>query len=113
MRLDFRTLARAISTLVVLCVLSLGMGLHASAQHRGRDWGRSHNRGRHLGWTRGRRVGQNRRNNSAWRRMVRRDRRNERRTLRRERRIERRSDWNNGRNRQTARYGQSGAWRRR
>ena len=113
MRLDFRTLSRAISTLVVLCVLFLGMGLDTPAQNRGGDWGRSHNRGRHLGWTRGRRVGQYQRDNSAWRRTVRRDRRVERRTLRRERRIERRSDWSNGRNRQTTRYRQSGAWRRR
>lgn len=113
MRLDFRTLSGAISTLVVLCVLFLGTGLDASAQNRGRGWGRSHNRGRHLGWTRGRRVGRYRRDNSAWRRMVRRDRRHERRALRRERRIERRSDWNNGRNRQTTRYRQAGAWRRR
>jgi len=67
------------------------MGLDTSAQNRGRDWGRSHNRGRHLGWTRGRRVGQNRRDDgSTWRRLVRRDRRNERRTLRRQRRLERR-----------------------
>jgi hypothetical protein len=116
MRLDFRTLSGAISTLVVLCVLFLGMGLDASAQNRGRDWGRSHNRGRHLGWTRGRRVGQYRRDDndrSNWRRLVRRQRRDERRTLRRQRRYERRSNWNNDRNQQTTRYGQSGAWRRR
>jgi hypothetical protein len=92
MRVEFRTLKRVMSTLVVLCVLFIGMGLDASAQRRGRDWGRSHNRGRHLGWTRGRRVGQNRRDDgSTWRRLVRRDRRQERRMLRRERRSDRRS----------------------
>jgi hypothetical protein len=93
MRIDFRTLKRAISTLVVLCVLFLGMGLDVSAKdhgrkwgrghERGRSWGRSHNRGRHLGWTRGRRVGQRRRDDgSIWRRLVRRDRRVERRQRR-------------------------------
>ncbi len=114
MRFEIRTPLRAISTLVVLCVLFLGMGLDtASAQDRGRNWGRSHNRGRHLGWTRGRRVGPNRRDDSNWRRMMRRDRRLERRTLRRQRRLERRSNWNNGRNWQTTRYRQTGNWRRR
>ena len=107
MRFEIRTLSRAISTLVVLCVLLLGTGLNASARQRGRDWGRSHNRGNHYGWTRGRRVGQYRRDNLIMRRMARRDRRAERRTLRRERRIERRSDW------RTNRYRQSGTWRRR
>jgi hypothetical protein len=106
MRVEFRTVSRAISTLVVLCVLTLGMVVEASAQRRGRDWGRSHNRGNHYGWTRGRRVGQNRRDN--WRRMVRRNRRFERRQLRRHRRFERRSNWNN----RTSRYRQTGNWRR-
>jgi hypothetical protein len=90
MRTEFRTLKRAISTLVVLCVLLVGAGLEASAYQRGRDWGRGHNRGRHLGWTRGRRTGQYR-DESLLRRLARRDRRAERRTLRRQRRIERRS----------------------
>ncbi|MBV9928777.1 MAG: hypothetical protein JOZ96_27425 [Acidobacteria bacterium] len=98
--------------LVVLCVLTLGMVVDASAQRRGRDWGRSHNRGNHYGWTRGRRVGQNRRDDSNWRRMARRDRRFERRQLRRERRIERRSDWNNRRDWRTSRNRQTGNWRR-
>jgi hypothetical protein len=115
MRLGFRTLSKVISTLVVLCVLVLGMGLEASAQQRGRNWGRSHNRGRHLGWTRGRRVGQYRRddNRSTWRRMVRRDRRDDRRTLRRYRRHERRTSWDNNQNRQGTRFRQSSRWRNR
>ena len=111
MRFDFRTLSRAISTLVVLCVLFVGMGLDVSAhdrgRNRGRNWGRSHNRGRHLGWTRGRRVGQNRRdNNSRWRRLIRRDRR-------RDRRYDRRTYFNDGRNLRRERYRQSGYWRNR
>ena len=103
MRFDFRTLSKAISTLVVLCVLFLGMAIDTSAQRRGRDWGRSHNRGRHLGWTRGRRVGQFRRddNNRRWRRHMRRDRRDDR---RRYRRFDRRSNWNDRRDWQSARW---------
>ena len=91
MKVEFRTLKRAIGTLVVLCVLFVGTALDASAHQKGRNWGRSHNRGRHLGWTRGRRVGQYRRNDdgSIWRRLARRDRRSERRTLRRQRRYDR------------------------
>ena len=109
MRFEFRTLKRGISTLVVLCVLFLGMGLDTSAQNRGRDWGRSHNRGRHLGWTRGRRVGQYRRddNNSTWRRMVRRDRRDDRRQFRRQRR----SNWDGRRDWQRSSFRQSARWR--
>lgn len=95
MRVEFSTLKRVMSTLVVLCVLFIGMGLDASAQRKGRDWGRSHNRGRHLGWERGRRVGQHRREDgSTWRRVVRRNRRNER----RQRRMERRSTMTGDRN---------------
>ncbi len=107
MRFEFRTVSRAISMLVVLCVLVVGMSLDASAYQRGRSWGRSHNRGRHLGWTRGRRVGQHRRdddNNRRWRRQMRRDRRYERRQLRRERRYERRSRWDGRRDWQRSRY---------
>ncbi len=91
MRTEFRKLARAISTLVVLFVLVFGASLDAWAQGRSR-WGRSHNRGRHLGWERGRRVGQTRRNNIRYRRALRRERRQDRRELRRERRRERRHD---------------------
>jgi hypothetical protein len=109
MRVEFRTLTRAISMLVVLFVLVFGASMEASAQGNSR-WGRSHNRGRHLGWTRGRRVGLNRRvddnNRSRWRRMIRRDRRDDRRTLRRERRYERRSSWDNNQNRQWPRLRQ-------
>ncbi|HJQ30976.1 MAG TPA: hypothetical protein VJ866_02285 [Pyrinomonadaceae bacterium] len=82
MRSQFRTLARAISTLVVLFVLVFGAGLDALAQGNSR-WGRSHNRGRHLGWYK-----QRRRNNTNWdwRRAQRRDRRFDRREVRRDRR---------------------------
>jgi len=117
MRVEFRTLKRAISTLVVLCVLFLGMVFDASAQDRGRNWGRGHNRGRHLGWERGRRVGQHRRNDDndrrRWRRHMRRDRRYERRQLRRQRRFDRRSNWDGRRDWQRSRFRQSGYWRNR
>ncbi|HEY0172086.1 MAG TPA: hypothetical protein VGB98_13770 [Pyrinomonadaceae bacterium] len=99
MRFEIRTLSRTLSTLVVLFVLVLGASLDVLASQRGR--GRSHNRGRHLGWERGRRVGQHRRNDNngrrRWRREVRRDRREDRRDRRRHRRIERRSSWDNDR----------------
>jgi hypothetical protein len=87
MRSKIRTLSRAISTLVVLFVLVMGASLDASAQGNSR-WGRSHNRGRHLGWTRGRRVGQQRNNN--WTRWRRRENRREIRSDRRELRSDRR-----------------------
>lgn len=91
MRLEIRTLSRAISTLALLFVLVFGASFDAAAQGNSR-WGRSHNRGRHLGWTRGRRVGQNR--TSDWRRWrrreMRRDRRDDRRDWRRDRRDDRR-----------------------
>ncbi len=86
MRTEFRTLTRAISTLVVLFMLVLGASLDTSAQGRS-SWGRSHNRGRHLGWDRGRRDNDRR----FYRRALRRDRRMERRELRRQRRLDRRS----------------------
>jgi hypothetical protein len=92
MRTEFRTLARAISTLVVLFVLVFGASLDTLAQGRSR-WGRSHNRGRHLGWERGRRNNDRR----VLRRAIRRDRRNERRELRRERRRDRGSFYGNDR----------------
>ena len=119
MRLNFRTLTKAISTFVVLCVLVLGMSFDVAAKDKGkgRNWGRSHNRGRHLGWTRGRRVGQFRRDDDndrrRWRRMVRRDRRDDRRSWRRHRRSDRRSSWDDGRNWRRERYNQSGYWRNR
>lgn len=115
MRFEFRTLSRAISTLVVLCVLFLGMSFDVSAKDKGRNWGRSHNRGRHLGWTRGRRVGHYRRDDdrSTWRRLVRRDRRDDRRSWRRDRRDDRRTYWDDDRNRRRSRYRQSGDWRSR
>ena len=87
MRIEFRTLARAMSTLVVLFVLVFGASLDTSAQGRS-SWGRSHNRGRHLGWERGR----SNRNRARVRRELRRDRRNDRRELRRDRRHDRR-EW--------------------
>ncbi|HEX8500498.1 MAG TPA: hypothetical protein VF659_07910 [Pyrinomonadaceae bacterium] len=107
MRLEIRTLSRAISTLVVLFVLVFGASLDVAAQkghhsHRGRDWGRSHNRGRHLGWERGRRVGQDG-DRRRLRRAVRRERKAERKALRRQRRIERRSSWDDSRNWQRSR----------
>jgi hypothetical protein len=84
------------STLVVLFVLVFGASLEVAAQGRSR-WGRSHNRGNHNGWTRGRRVGQQR-NSNWWRwqrrqmRHNRRDWRSDRRERRRDRRDDRR-DW--------------------
>jgi hypothetical protein len=87
MRFEIRTLTRALSTLVVLFVLVFGASLDVSAQRRGRDGGRSHNRGRHLGWERGRRVGHHRRDNDDGSRR--------RRFVRRNRRSDRRSNWNN------------------
>lgn len=107
MRSKIRTLSKAISTLVVLCVLFVGMAVDSSAQRRGRSWERSHSRGRHLGWERGRRVGQRRRNNNRWdwRRRQLRNRRTERR--------HRRSSWDNNRNWQRNSYQQSGSWRNR
>src|SRR5689334_6142208 len=112
MRVEFRTLTRAISTLVVLCVLVVGASVNASAQGNSR-WGRSHNHGRHLGWERGRRVGQNRDNNDLrrWRRTLRRERRDDRRMLRHNRRFERRTSWENNRNWQGERNRQSGRGR--
>lgn len=98
MRSKIRTLSRAISTLVVLFVLVAGASLDASAQGNSR-WGRSHNRGRHLGWTRGRRVGQQRRVNMRLRREVRRDRRDDRREIRADRRELRRDIRENRRDR--------------
>ncbi|HEV7892716.1 MAG TPA: hypothetical protein VGP08_19030 [Pyrinomonadaceae bacterium] len=83
MRLEIRTLSRAISTLALLLVLVFGASFDVAAQGNSR-WGRSHNRGRHLGWTRGRRVGQQ--SNSNWRRWRRRDRRDDRREIRSDRR---------------------------
>jgi hypothetical protein len=81
MRFEIRTVSRAISTLVILGTLVFGASVGASAQGNSR-W--AHNRGRHLGWERGRRVGQDRRE-------LRRDLRSERRDLRRNERRERRS----------------------
>jgi hypothetical protein len=87
MRSKIRTLSRAISTLVVLFVLVFGASLDTHAQGNSR-WGRSHNRGNHYGWTRGRRVGQQSNNN--WRRWRRRENRREIRSDRRELRNDRR-----------------------
>ncbi|HEX8285763.1 MAG TPA: hypothetical protein VF588_20570 [Pyrinomonadaceae bacterium] len=108
MRFEIRTASRAISTLVVLFVLVLGASLDTLAQGNSRR-GRSHNRGRHLGWERGRRVGQHRRDNdrSRRRRIVRRERRQDRRENRRERRIGRRSSWDNNRDWQRSRFDRS------
>jgi hypothetical protein len=95
---------------VVLCVLVLGMSFDVAAKDKGRRWGRGHDRGRHLGWTRGRRVGQNRRDDDdrrRWRRFVRRERREDRRSRRRDRR----SDWDDDRNWRRERFRQSGYWR--
>ena len=97
MRSEIRTLSRAVSTLVVLFVLVFGASLETLAQRHGgmtgREWGRSHNRGRHLGWTRGRRVGRFHRDDdgSVLRRVLRRDRKAERKALRRQQRLDRRS----------------------
>jgi hypothetical protein len=72
------------STLALLFVLVVGASLDASAQGNSR-WARSHNRGRHYGWTRGRRVGQQS-NNWRMRRENRREIRSDRRELRSDRR---------------------------
>lgn len=110
MRFEIRTLSRAISTLALLFVLVFGASLDVSAHQkrgqRGRDWGRSHNRGRHLGWERGRRVGHHRR---IARRTHRRERRVERRTHRRGRRIERRSFRDGNRGWERSRFGRERA----
>jgi hypothetical protein len=111
MRFEIRTLLRAISTLALLLVLVFGASLDVSAHQkrggqRGRDWGRGHNRGRHLGWERGRRVGQHRRIS---RRSLRRERRFERRTARRHRRFERRSFWDGNRGWERSRFGRQRA----
>ena len=90
MRSKIRTVSKALSTLVALLVLVAGASLEASAQGRGRDWGRSHNRGNHYGWTRGRRTGQNRDDFNWRRRLARREIRRDRRELRRDRRDYRR-----------------------
>ena len=87
MRFEIRTLSRAISTLALLFVLVFGASFDVSAQGNSR-WGRSHNRGNHYGWTRGRRVGQQR--NTNWMRWRRREARRDRRDDRRDRRSERR-----------------------
>jgi hypothetical protein len=86
MRTEIRTALRSISTLVVLLVLVFGASLDTLAQGRS-AWGRSHNRGRHLGWDRGRRNN----DRTLLRRAMRRDRRIERHALRREHRRERSS----------------------
>jgi hypothetical protein len=93
MRFEIRTLWRALSTLALLFVLVFGASLDVSAHDRNRR-GRGNDRGRHLGWERGRRVGHFRRDNdrSRWRRWVRRDRRDDRRSLQRHRRFARRND---------------------
>lgn len=89
MRLEIRTLSRAMSTIALLFVLVFGASLDVAAQRRGRD----NNRGNHYGWTRGRRVGQQRNNNWRWRRaQMRRDRRHDRGHDRRARRHDRRDD---------------------
>jgi hypothetical protein len=88
MRSKIRTLSGAMSTLVILFVLVFGASLDASAQGNSR-WGRSHNRGRHLGWTQGRRYNRDNNNNNNWRwrrRAMRRDRRDDRREIRSDRR---------------------------
>lgn len=117
MRFEFRTLTKALSTLVVLCVFVLGTSLDVSAKDKGRKWGRGHDRGRHLGWTRGRRVGHHRRDDddhrSRWRRLVRRDRRDDRRSSRRHRSYERRDRRDGDRDWQRTRYRQSSYWRNR
>jgi hypothetical protein len=101
MRTEFRTLARAISTLVVLFVLVCGASLDARAQGNSR-WGRSHNRGRHLGWYRQRRNNDS--SNWRWRRAQRRDQRQDRREVMRDRRELRRDRRELRRDRRTS-YG--------
>jgi hypothetical protein len=95
MRFEIRTLSRAISTLALLFVLVIGASLDVAAQGNSRR-GRSQNRGNHYGWTRGRRVGQQR--NTNWLRMRRREVRRDRRDDRRDRRHDRREDGRDRRN---------------
>lgn len=85
MRSKIRTLPGVISTLVILFVLVAGASLDASAQGRS-AWGRGHNRGRHLGWTLGRRTGQQYRYDRLSRRASRREIRQDRREIRADRR---------------------------
>lgn len=95
MRLEIRTLSRAVSTLTLLFVLVFGASLDVAAQRRGRG----NNRGNHYGWNRGRRVGQQRNANWwRWRRaQMRRDRRHDRHERRHDRRDDRRNNWRNRR----------------
>ena len=91
MRFEISTLKRTISALAL--VVMLVFGASADAWARG-DHGKKHKQkqGRHLGWERGRRVGQHRRTNNNWnrrRRQVRRHWGDERRDLRRHQRSER------------------------
>jgi len=105
MRVEFRTLARTMSALVIALMLVAGASMEAAAKgQRGRR-GRDDN-GRHLGWTRGRHRGwersrsrhvrdnwwENRRERRRARRSQRRDWRRNRWETRRDRRDDRR-DW--------------------
>jgi hypothetical protein len=107
MRFEIRTPLRAISTLVVLFVLVFGASMDTLAQGNSR-WGRSHNRGRHLGWERGRRNNDRRLFRRSMRRERRQDRR-ERRQDRRELRRERRSSYGNDRSVLQSRFRQERA----
>lgn len=107
MKVGFRTLLRAISTLVIVLMLVAGASMEAAAKgQRGRGR-RGDDNGRHLGWTRGRHRGwehsrsrhvrdddrwDGRRNRRRSRRLARRERRLERWETRRDRRSDRR-DW--------------------
>ncbi|MCA1632922.1 MAG: hypothetical protein LC802_04170 [Acidobacteria bacterium] len=91
MRFEISTLKRTISALAVVVMLVFGASADAWAHVK---HGKKHkqNQGRHLGWERGRRVGQHRRDDNNWnqrRRQARRHWRDERSDLRRHQRSER------------------------
>jgi hypothetical protein len=90
-----RRLLGSALALVFAALLAFGSAFDAQAQGRrgSRVWDRNdrHDRGRHLGWERGRRVGLRRQAERRERRRDRREWRRDRREMRRDRRQERRA----------------------
>jgi hypothetical protein len=97
-----RKFFNATLALVFGALLVFGSAFDAQGQGRrgSRVWDRydRHDRGRHLGWERGRRVGLRRRAERRTRREWRRDRREWRRERRQDRRALRRDRWRDRRN---------------